>query len=499
MNASSSTSSTSSNSPVPFATALDLAAAVRKRLLSPVEIVGTALEAIDRLNPHLHAFLAVDPDLALADARRAEQATLGDPERLGPLHGVPVAVKDLEATRALASSGGAAAYADDVPEEDSALVARLRQAGAIVVGKTNTPLFGLLGEVRNRLGEDARNPWDTSRTTGGSSGGSAAAVAAGITPLATGTDSAGSIGCPAGMCGIYGIKPTHGRVPMVPDPGDALLFNDGGPMTRTVADAAVMLQAMAGHDPRDPVSLRTAPPDFRAAAEEQLPRVRVAWSPDAGHFPVDPEVVQVAERAARRFADLGCEPVPADPPVPNPWDIYTPLYTADARVALADFLRDHFDELFPETVDEMASVPELSAQDYVRSYHRLLRFRAGMADFFDKYPLLLMPTTATAAFPCGEPPSRIAGRPVRPGWTTFMPFLIMWNMTGQPVASVPAGFTRNGLPVGLQIVGPVGREDLVLAASAAYERIAPWAQHVPPVAASAAAGATGPAGTGGDA
>ncbi|MCZ4611094.1 amidase family protein [Streptomyces sp. Lzd4kr] len=465
-------------------TALELAKAVRGRQISPVEITMGALEAADRLNPTLNAYLAVDPDQALAQARQAEHATLGDPDLLGPLHGVPVSVKDLEPTRGLASSSGAAAYAGHVPEEDSALVSRLRDAGAIILGKTNTPLFGLLGETRNRLGADARNPWDTTRTTGGSSGGSAAAVAAGITPVATGTDSAGSINCPAGMCGVYGIKPSHGRVPMVPDGGDALLFNDGGPLARTVADAALMLAVMAGHDPRDPVSLRSVPPHFRAAVTEPtMPKVRVCWSPHAGHFPVDPEVRAVAERAATRFAELGCELVLAHPPVPNPWEIYTPLYVTDVRVALSSFLSDHAAELFPETTDELEAVPPLSAEEYVRAYHRLLRFRSTMADFFEQHTLLLTPTTAVAAFPCGQPPSEIGGQAVRPGWTTFMPFQIMWNMTGQPVASVPAGFTASGLPVGLQIVGPVGREDLVLAASAAYELAAPWSHLTPPVSA----------------
>ncbi len=468
---------------VQFASATELVAAIGKRQVSPVELVAAALHRIEELNPELNAFLAVDADQAMAAARDAERAmTTG--AALGQLHGLPVAVKDLEATRGLATSYGALAFRDDVPDSDSAVVARLRRAGAIIVGKTNTPLFGLLGEVRNRLGDDARNPWDTTRTTGGSSGGSAAAVAAGITALATGTDSAGSINCPAGMCGVYGIKPTHGRVPMVPDSGDALLFNDAGPLTRTVADAALMLSVLAGHDPRDPVSLRATPADYRVAADSRLPSgIRVAWSRDLGHFAVDPEVADIAERAARRFAEFCTEPVLATPAVPNPWEIYSPLYLTDARVALEEFLRDHPDELFDESTAELASLPPLSAEEYVRTYHRLLRFRATMAEFFDTYQLLLTPTTAVAAFPCGEPPHVIDGREVMVGWRGFMPFQITWNMTGQPVASVPAGLTRDGLPVGLQIIGPLGREDLVLAASAAFEQAHPWAHHVPPVAA----------------
>lgn len=464
----------------PPMTATELVDALRRRELSPVEAVQSALAAAERLNQTLNAYLTIDHDGALAAARRAEQDLATRPEEVGPLHGVPVSVKDLELTKGLVSTSGAAAYASFVPDDDSILVGRLRAAGAVIVGKTNTPAFGLLGEVRNRLGDDARNPWNTSRTTGGSSGGSAAAVAAGITALATGTDSAGSINCPASMCGIFGIKPSHGRVPMVPNAGDSLLFNDGGPLAGTVADAALMLSAIAGHDPRDPVSLRGTPPGFRAAADGSLPPVRIAWSPDAGHFAVEPEVAAVAEAAARRFGDLGREPVEATPPVPDPWGIYTPLYITDARVGLADFIRDHPQELFPETVDELAAVPPLPAEEYVRAYHELLRFRSTMAGFFDRYDLLLTPSTAVAAFPCGQPPAAIAGRAVRPGWMSFMPFQIMWNMTGQPAASVPAGFTADGLPVGMLIVGAVGREDLVLAAAAAFEAAAPWRGRRPP-------------------
>lgn len=464
-------------------TATELAAAYRRRELSPVEVTKAALAAAERLDGTLRAYLALDPDGALAAARRAEDALLAGSADLGPLHGVPVSVKDLEPTRGLVSTYGAAAYAGNVPAEDSVLVERLRAAGAVIVGKTNTPAFGLLGEVRNRLGEDARNPWDPTRTTGGSSGGSAAAVAAGITPLATGTDSAGSINCPAGMCGVVGVKPTHGRVPMAPDGGDSLLFNDGGPLAGTVADAALLLAALAGHDRRDPVSLREPAPDVVAAAAGALPPVRVAWSPDAGHYAVDPEVAAVAEAAARRFTDLGREPVAATPAVPDPWESYTPLYVTDVRLGLADFLRDHPEELFAETVDELAAVPPLSAEEHARAYHGLLRFRAAMADFFEAYDLLLTPSTAVAAFPCGQPPATIGGRAVRPGWGSFMPFQIMWNMTGQPAASVPAGFTADGLPVGLMIIGRHGREDLVLAAAAAYEAAAPWRHLRPPVSA----------------
>jgi aspartyl-tRNA(Asn)/glutamyl-tRNA(Gln) amidotransferase subunit A len=396
---------------------------------------------------------------------------------------VPVAIKDLEDTRGLRTTYGAVSHRDHVPREDSAVTARLRAAGAVIVGKTNTPAFGLLGETKNCLGEDCRNPWAPGRTTGGSSGGSAAAVAAGILPVGTGTDAAGSINCPASMCGVYGFKPSHGRVPMVPVAPDALHFNDAGPLSRTVGDAALMLSVLAGHDARDPIALRGPVPDFLAAAEGDATTLRVAWSADCGHHAVDAEVATVAERAARAFAAFGSEPVLDAPHVADPWETYMPLYIGDLQVGLGDWLHDHRDELYDETVDEIAAVSPVPMEEYVRALRRLHQTRAQVADFFERYDLLLTPSTAVAAFPVGGPPAEIGGRAVRPGWTSFMPFHIMWNMTGSPCASVPAGFTSEGLPVGLTIVGPVGRDDLVIAASAAFERARPWAGARPALAA----------------
>jgi Asp-tRNA(Asn)/Glu-tRNA(Gln) amidotransferase A subunit family amidase len=447
--------------------------------VSPVEVMSEVLEAIDRVQPRTHAFLATDPDLCLKRAREAERAVTSRAP-LAPLHGVPVAVKDLEMTADYPSTSGTLAYRDYRPDSDSILVERLRIAGAIVVGKTNTPAFGLLGETKNRLGPPTGNPWDVTRTTGGSSGGSAAAVAAQVVPIATGTDSAGSINCPAGMCGTFGIKPSHGRIPMIPNAGDSLLFNDGGMLTRTVGDAALALSCLAGGDPRDPVSLRVPPPDFRAAVTDpNVSSLRVACSPDLGHFAVDPEVLDVVAEGFRNVEAFVASAVHDTPPIPDPWDVYTPLYVTDMRLSLTDFMRDHPDDIYPDTRIELDAVPPLSAEEYVAAYHRLLQFRGIMADFFERVDILLTPTTAVPAFLHDHPPQVIDGRPVTPGWMTFMPFQIVWNMTGQPAANVPVGFTANGLPVGMLVVGPVGREDLVLSVAAAYEAAHPWTLRSP--------------------
>jgi aspartyl-tRNA(Asn)/glutamyl-tRNA(Gln) amidotransferase subunit A len=464
--------------PAPWqADATEIARAIAARELSPGEVLESVLERIAAVDPTLGAFITVDADGARRAAQGAErQLAAGAP--VGPLHGVPVAVKDLEDTAGLRTTYGTRAFGDRVPRRDSVVVERLRAAGAVIVGKTNTSAFGLLGETRNRL-LDTRNPWDPTRTTGGSSGGSAAAVAAGMVPLATGTDSAGSITCPAGMCGVFGIKPTHGRVPMWPDAGDSLIFVAGGPLSRTVEDAALLLGVLSGHDSRDPVALREPPQDYRSSLAASLDRPRIACSPDLGRLAVDDEVRAATLAAARVFEGLGCSVVEEAPPVADWMPAYAPLYLSDVQAGLKDFLADHPDEFLPETQQEMAGSEHITGADVARGWNGLWRHRAGMADFFDRYDLLLTPATAVAAFPLGEPPARIGGADVPPGWLSFMPFAVPWNMTGQPTGSMPVGRTRDGLPIGLMMIARHGDEALILRAAAAFEQAQPWTAGLP--------------------
>jgi Asp-tRNA(Asn)/Glu-tRNA(Gln) amidotransferase A subunit family amidase len=453
-------------------TVVRLAAMIARREVSPVEVLEAHLSRVERFDPTLNAFLTVDWDGARATARAAEKAVMGG-EDLGPLHGVPVGVKDLEDTADLRTTYGSSAYGANVPAADSILVERLRGAGAVIVGKTNTPAFGLLGETRNRLGDDARNPWDPDRTSGGSSGGSAAAVAAGMVAGATGTDSAGSITCPASMCGVFGIKPSFGRVPMHPDAGDSLTFNHGGPLARSVEDAALLLSAIAGHDPRDPVSLREGAPDFLASLAEPVADLRLAYSPDLGHFAVEREVREVTAAAALALGEAGHRIEQATPSVEDPWLSYTPIYLADARVGLQEILAEHADDLLPESIEELSGSERISGAEVARAWNHLHRFRAAMADFFSSYDVLLTPATAVTAFPVGEPPGEIGGREVQKGWKGFMPFAIPWNLTGRPAASVPCGFDSDGLPIGLMVVGRIGDEATVLRVAAEVERSQP--------------------------
>jgi Asp-tRNA(Asn)/Glu-tRNA(Gln) amidotransferase A subunit family amidase len=454
----------------------ELAERIRARELSPVELVDACLDRCRAADEELHAFLTMAADRARAEAARAERE-VAEGAALGALHGIPIAVKDLQETAGIRTTYGSLEHAGNVPDEDCAAVERLRRAGAIVVGKTNTCAWGMLGETTNRLGPDARNPHDTTRTPGGSSGGSAAAVAAGLVPLATGTDSAGSITAPASMCGVFGMKPTHGLVPMWPVGGDSLLMNDCGPLTRSVADAAVALDVLAGHDARDPMSLRGPAPRFAAAvaealaADRPLAGLRVAYSPDLGHFAVDAEVTAVTGTAATAFARLGAKVEAAAPELPSPMELYMPIYATDVRAGFGASL-DGSPDLYDETLDELAANPPMTAEAYVAVLNRLWRFRAAAAAFFAEHDLLLTPATAVTAFAVGEPPARIGGRDVTPGWASFMPFSSPWNLTGQPAASVPCGVSAAGLPVGLMIVGRLGEDELVLRAAAAFQQAA---------------------------
>jgi aspartyl-tRNA(Asn)/glutamyl-tRNA(Gln) amidotransferase subunit A len=472
----------------------DIIRGIQEKRFSASEVVEAFLERIAAYDHLLHSYITVAAAEARAAAAAADERVRAGEEQLPPLLGLPVAIKDLEYTRGIRTTFGSVAYDDFVPSEDAITVERLRRAGAIVLGKTNTPAFGMYGETKNRLGDDCCNPWALEYTSGASSGGSAAAVAAGLTAAAMGTDAAGSINGPAGMCGVYGFKPTHGRIPTYPNPGDSLLFLDSGPMTRYVDDAALLLSVLAGHDQRDPVSLREPPPDFAAALSASVAGLDVAVSLDLGHFKVDPEVRAGVERAARALEELGANVTFADPPISNPFDIYMPLYLSDVRTVRGDLFRTRPDDLYPATEQEFRMAEALTVEDYVRALNALWAFRAALDDFFENYDLLLTPTAAVTAFPRGRPPEFIDGVAVTPDWTTFLPFLIAWNMTGQPAASLPCAFSSADLPIGVLVVGRRNRDDLVLTASAALESAALIEPRLPRLFANDPADAGSPAG-----
>jgi Asp-tRNA(Asn)/Glu-tRNA(Gln) amidotransferase A subunit family amidase len=465
-----------------YTPATRLAAMIRAKEVSPVEVVAAVLARIERLNPTLNAYCTVTADLARAAARRAEAAVLQGAE-LGPLHGVPFSLKDLTPTQGIRTTFGSKIYEHHVPAEDAVLVERLRAAGGVLLGKTNTPEFGCKGLTDNKVFGITYNPWHLERTPGGSSGGAGAAVAAGLGPLAEGSDLAGSIRMPASFCGIVGFKPSPGRIPRYPNLNAWNTLSVNGPLTRTVADAALMFQVMSGPDPRDPLSLPASGEDFLAATQgdPSLKGWRVAWTPDLKLAPVEPVVQAICRQAVRVFADLGCQIDEDSPDVSGAHELFAVLNANLRLAAVGDYVdqwREHMDPLLVWRVDQgrQYRMADVGRAEKARTelYHRMRRF-------FERYDLLLLPTTVAPPYPAhGSYPSVVAGRPIANPYEILL-LTYVFNVTGQPAISVPAGWTDDGLPIGLQIVGGWRADARVLRAAAAYEAASPWAHRRPPL------------------
>lgn len=469
------------NTELAFESATVIRSRIASKEVSPVELVNLFCDRIEKLDSHMNAYLTVDREGALKAARIAEQAVMAG-DALGPLHGVPISVKDLEMTKGLRTTGGSLLFKDRVPQVDSIVVERVRQSGAVILGKTNTPEFGLLGHTMNRLGDHCRNPWNTERTTGGSSGGAGAALAAGLCTLATGSDGGGSIRIPGSFCGVYGIKPSQGRVPRyagTPGPVVANQTSQSGPMTRTVRDSALLLQVLAGHDSRDPVSLRAEPDDYLAAAERGVVGMRLGWSPDFGYAIVDPEVLDVTEHAALAFQEIGCSVEQVDLALGHPYDTFMTIFGANIFAVNGGMLSKRAD-LADYTVKWLEEGAVITGSSYGEALGQVDIARAKFNDLFEQYDLLLSPTVPFTAFPVGVPPSEIAGKEIDPFWG-YVQFTAIINGVGCPAASIPCGFSGDGLPIGLHIVGRPGDEASVIAASAAFESARAWANTRPKV------------------
>jgi len=465
-----------------FTSAVELAELIRRRSLSPVEVTRAVLERIERLNTRLGAYVMVHAERALDEARAAERAVMAG-EPLGPLHGVPVSIKDNLWSAGERTTYGSRLLAEFVAPEDAPSVVGLGAAGAIFVGRTNLPEFAWRGSTDNRLFGESRNPWDLTRTPGGSTGGGAAAVAAGLGPLALGSDGAGSIRIPASFCGLVGLKPTFGRVPMYPAAGGNELVAHVCPLARSVRDVALMMSAIARHDRRDPFALPDDGLDYLAACNEPLAGargsapVRIAWSANLGFAPVEPETREIAEAAARAFSEVGLTVEEASPDLGDPSFILQTLYGGAQAGAHAARSPEQKAQMDPELVAYAEASASLSAVEYLRAVAARQALVDALRRFFERFDLLLTPTVCLPAFPLGVVgPSEVAGRKVTHlGWTLCYPF----NYSGQPAVSVPAGWTASGLPVGLQIVGRRLEDALVLRAAAAFEALRPWAARRP--------------------
>jgi Asp-tRNA(Asn)/Glu-tRNA(Gln) amidotransferase A subunit family amidase len=413
------------------------------RTLSPVEVAEEALRRIEALDGGLHAFLSVAPELTLEQARDAEARY----RRGGPvpaLLGVPVSVKDLFDLSGTVATLGSVVFQDRKSQRDSLVVRHVRDAGAVFVGKTNTAEFGQSATTDNRLGPGCGNPWDLTRTAGGSSGGAAASVAGGFATIALGSDGGGSIRIPAAFCGLFGLKPTIGLVEDDSAFRGMTDFVAAGPLARCVADARPFLQALTGR------SFVASPPR----------RLRIAWCPRPQGYPVDPGVLGAVSRAVETLASLGHDIVEAAPPVDGWKDIFGPLVLADERRYRRELLESDGDRLTTYARRAIEASADVSDAEVAAAREELKAIRERFRVFFEAFDLIVTPTTATVAFPLGRRPREIAGEPADRLWGPF-PFTAPFNVTGGPAATVPCGLSE-GLPVGVQLVGAAHRERLLL-------------------------------------
>lgn len=465
--------------------ATHMAAAIRKRELSPLEVVDAVLERIERVNPILNAFVVVLAERARFAARQATESIIkGEP--LGLLHGVPILIKDSIPVRGVQTTYGSKAFAHFIPDNTAVAAERLLFAGGILMGKTTLSELGHKGVTESLLCGTTNNPWKLTHTVGGSSGGAAAAIAAGLGQLAQGIDGAGSLRIPASCCGVVGFKPSFGRVPTYGVSTGYSGLVHVGPITRTVADAAFMLTALAGPDDRDPYSFGEKEINFLQALEGASIRgVRVAYSRDLKMGPVDPQVIALTDTAAQVFAEhLGAIVEEVSPEVPNPEEAMMTIYDLEDVTAIIDGLLPNIahEEIDPSLLEALERAQKLTAIEYYRAANLFRsQYYRKMIEFFGDYELLITPTITTPPFP--HPgrfpgPSSVAGEPINRllGWLLTYPF----NITGQPAISVPCGFSSDGLPIGLQIVGRRHADISVLRAAAAYEQAAPWINKHPP-------------------
>jgi amidase len=466
-----------------FIPASELVRLYRARKASPLEVMQAVLARIDAVNPAVNAYVTVARESALAAARAATRALGRRGAALPPLHGVPVSIKDLTATQGIRTTWGSLVHQHHVPGEDDLVVQRLKAAGAIVVGKTNTPEFGAGGNTFNAVFGATRNPWNTALSCGGSSGGAAVAVATGMGPIAEGTDLGGSLRTPAAFCGVVGFRTTPGLVPRHPR---TLIWDSlgvTGPIARTVADVALMLSTIAGPDDSAPLSYEVDTSEFtRAVKAPSIKGWRIAWTADLhGLIPVDKEVARVAHDALRVLRSLGARIETACPDFSEVNEI-VPGTRGLAMVALhADKLPQWRERMQKDLVRDIEQGLMLTATEIARAevlrgvlWHRVRAFMANRE-------LLVLPTVAVPPFPVDQPyPTQINGKPLN-NYTRWLYLTYGITVTGLPAISVPCGFTRGGLPVGLQIVGRRCQDAAVLRAAAAFEAAAPWADRVPPV------------------
>jgi aspartyl-tRNA(Asn)/glutamyl-tRNA(Gln) amidotransferase subunit A len=457
-------------------TAMELRGRIARREVSPVEATRRALDKAQATQASLNAFFLLMPEQAMAAAKAAEAAVMrGD--ALGPLHGVPLSVKDLIAVGGERYAFGSRCMVDNVAAADAPSVECAKRAGAIVIGKTTTSEFGCKGVGDSPLTGITRNPWNLKKTPGGSSAGAAASVAAGVTSIALGTDGGGSVRIPGCLTGLAAIKGQFGRIPVWPMSATTTLAHVG-PMARTVEDAALLFMACAGYDARDPYSVAGPVPDLLAACKQDVKGLRIAYSPTLGYARPDPEVLRVVDAAAKRFEELGCavdlvERVFERDPV----DIWAAEFYAGAGTRLRPFLESKRELIDPAVADILEQALRQDLRDYYGKVFERYALRDALRPFFERYDILLSPVLPVTSLDVGKNvPDHLGDRNL----VSWVYYTYPFNLTGQPAATVCAGIASDGMPVGLQIVGRALGEFNMVRAAAAYERTQPPGYNVAP-------------------
>lgn len=431
-------------------TATELATHIRRKDVSAVEVMTAHLARIERVNPRINAIVTLVPDRAMADARAAD-AKLARGEPVGPLHGLPIAHKDLVNTAGIRTTFGSPLFKDNVPTADALIVRRERAAGAITLGKTNTPEFGAGSNTFNPVFGPTRNPYNEAKTVGGSSGGAAAALRCGMVPIADGSDTGGSLRNPAAFTNVVGLRPSPGRVP--DDDGSWSPLSTGGPMARNVQDLALFLSAIAGVHAPDPISLTDDPATFRRPLARDFTGVRVAWFKDLGGVPFEPEILRVVNATRQAFTDLGCVVEQAEPDFTGVDEAFPILRHLSYHAQHAAAARAN-PSAYKETIKwEIAEAERLSSADVARASARQSRMYGEVSRFFQRFEYFVLPVTQVEPFDLTtEYPTRVAGVQM-PTYIDWMRACWYVTFMACPAISVPAGFTTSGLPVGLQIVG----------------------------------------------
>lgn len=462
-------------------TAVEIAGLIRRGEASATEVLQAHLDQIEALNPQVNAIITYLPEMAMDLVERAD-AKQARGDELGVLHGLPIAHKDAFETKGIRTTWGSPVFSDHVPAEDDLIIARLKTAGCITLGKTNVPEFGAGSHTFNRVFGATRNPYDLSRTCGGSSGGAAVALATGMIPIADGSDLGGSLRNPASFCNVVGFRPTPGRVPNVPASNAWATLGVSGPMGRTVQDVALMLQAIAGYDPRAPISLQEPPSLFANNLERDLRGAKLAYSPDLGGLPLAPSVTNAIEKELGAFIDLGCEIERTEPDFRDAYEIFQTLRAWSFEQSFAEYFEEFGEEQFKDAIRwNVEQGRRLSGTQISRAEAKRSELFQRVREFLTEYDFLLLPTTQVPPFYIEwEYPTQINGVKMETyiDWMMSCAFI---TLTGLPAISVPCGFTDDALPIGLQIVGGPRGDFAVLQLAYAFQEATRFHQRKPPI------------------